>query len=176
MGDIDPKIIKRTQDALGKIIKKPPLTEKLLARPPFRFIHDVCASVGKQFLSKFKKLISSTGLMKGLFTSDELVVDNIKDKEGKLAFLKKIVEFVSVAQNKTFNIKIASIVSGKEPDRTNLLLQSLADIVSKGVSLVLLNSFLDKQCFLCGKSPREKTTRGWCAKNSRKEREEERFW
>ena len=39
------KIVKKTQDSLGKIIKKPPMTEKLLNKPPFRFLHDVMTSV-----------------------------------------------------------------------------------------------------------------------------------
>lgn len=39
--DMNPEIIKKTQESLGKFVKKPPLTEKLLRKPPFKFIHDV---------------------------------------------------------------------------------------------------------------------------------------
>jgi hypothetical protein len=38
---LDPEIIRKTQESLGKFVKKPPLTEKLLKKPPFKFIHDV---------------------------------------------------------------------------------------------------------------------------------------
>ena len=50
---VDPKMIKKTQDTLGKIIKKPPLTEKLLTKPPFRFLHDIITSVS---ISTFLKI------------------------------------------------------------------------------------------------------------------------
>lgn len=43
--EVNPAVIKRTQDTLGKYVKKPNLTEKLLKKPPFRFLHDVFSAV-----------------------------------------------------------------------------------------------------------------------------------
>lgn len=45
---VDQAVFQRTRDTLGKIIKKPPLTDKLLARPPFRYIHDVISEVSRE--------------------------------------------------------------------------------------------------------------------------------
>ena len=41
MGDEVPQWIQQTQQTLGTIVKKPRLTDNLLKRPPFRFLHDV---------------------------------------------------------------------------------------------------------------------------------------
>ena len=64
---MDPTVIKKTQDTLGKVIKKPPLTDKLLSKPPFRFLHDILTEV-----------IKNTGVLKGLYKTDELNSDNVK--------------------------------------------------------------------------------------------------
>ena len=42
---IDSAILKKTQDMLGQLIRKSVLTDKLLSKPPFRFVHDVITSV-----------------------------------------------------------------------------------------------------------------------------------
>lgn len=38
-------VIKATQISLGKYVKRPPLSEKLLKKPPFRFLHDIVSAV-----------------------------------------------------------------------------------------------------------------------------------
>lgn len=45
--ELDQEIIKATQNALGKYVKRPPLSEKLLKKPPFRFLHDIVTSVSQ---------------------------------------------------------------------------------------------------------------------------------
>ncbi|BHF73588.1 TRAF3-interacting protein 1 [Sparganum proliferum] len=109
MGDVDPRIIKRTQDTLGKIIKKPPLTEKLLSRPPFRFIHDICTS-----------LIRSTGIMKGLFTPEEMQADNVKEKEAKVQFLKKVLDFIAVVHTRINNAECVAKALSNTPESTEI--------------------------------------------------------
>ena len=73
-------VIKRTQEELGKYIKKPPLTEKLLSKPPFRFLHDVISAIMK----------SNPGVLDGLYTEDEMHSDNVKDRDGKIRYLEKV--------------------------------------------------------------------------------------
>ena len=45
MAELDLSIIRKTQDSLGKVIKKPQLTDALLSKPPFRFLYDIIISV-----------------------------------------------------------------------------------------------------------------------------------
>ena len=59
--------VKNTPHTLGKIVTRPALTEKLLKKPPFRFLHDVISVV-----------IKETGALKGLYNATEMKSDNIK--------------------------------------------------------------------------------------------------
>lgn len=45
MSELDLETIGKTQVTLGKVIQKPVLTEKLLKRPPFKFLHDIVVNV-----------------------------------------------------------------------------------------------------------------------------------
>ncbi|XP_066543925.1 TRAF3-interacting protein 1 isoform X7 [Amia ocellicauda] len=107
-------VVKKTQDTLGKVIKKPPLTEKLLNKPPFRYLHDI-----------FTEVIRTTGFMKGLFVEAEMKSDNVKDKDAKITFLQKVIDVVIMVTGEPLSVKPARIVAGHEPEKTNELLQAL---------------------------------------------------
>ncbi|XP_029559376.1 TRAF3-interacting protein 1 isoform X2 [Salmo trutta] len=108
-------VAKKTQDTLGKVIKKPPLTEKLLTKPPFRYLHDI-----------FSEVIRTTGFMKGLYLETEMKSDNVKDKDAKMAFLQKAMDVVMLVSGEPLSAKPARIVAGHEPEKTNELLQAIA--------------------------------------------------
>ncbi|KAG8195491.1 hypothetical protein JTE90_010795 [Oedothorax gibbosus] len=112
--EIDPAVIKKTQEILGNVIKKPALTEKSLKKPPFRFLHDIITNV-----------IKSSGFLKGLYTSEELQSDNVKDKESKIQFLQKAIDVLALVTNQPVNLKPSKVVAGHEPQKTNVFLQIL---------------------------------------------------
>lgn len=108
-------VAKKTQETLGKVIKKPPLTEKLLSKPPFRYLHDI-----------FSEVMRTTGFMKGLYVEAEMKSDNVKDKDSKIAFLQKAIDVVMLVSGEPLAAKPARIIAGHEPEKTNELLQVLA--------------------------------------------------
>ncbi|XP_062389741.1 TRAF3-interacting protein 1 isoform X2 [Sardina pilchardus] len=107
-------VVKKTQDTLGKVIKRPPLTEKLLNKPPFRYLHDILSEV-----------IRTTGFFKGLYIESEMKSDNVKEKDSKIAFLQKAIDVVMLVSGEPLSVKPARIVAGHEPEKTNELLQAI---------------------------------------------------
>ncbi|CAI9548603.1 unnamed protein product [Staurois parvus] len=107
-------VIRRTQDILGKVIRKPPLTDKLLGKPPFRYLHDILTEV-----------MRTTGFFKGLYTESELKSDNVKDKDSKISFLQKAIDVIVLVTGEPLSVKPARVVAGHEPERTNEFLQAL---------------------------------------------------
>ncbi|CAH0550770.1 unnamed protein product [Brassicogethes aeneus] len=119
-GEVSPEMIKKTQNTLGKFVKKPALTEKLLKKPPFRFLHDI-----------LKAVVKETGFLKDLYSEAELNSDNVKEKDSKIAFLNKLINAVKSITKTDLNVRSSKIVAGLEPSETNLLLQTIGQAIDK---------------------------------------------
>ncbi|XP_050068989.1 TRAF3-interacting protein 1 [Anopheles maculipalpis] len=122
--DLDATVLKRTQNTLGKFVKRPALTDKLLRKPPFRFLHDIVHAI-----------IREHGLLEGLYTADELNSDNIKDRDSKMAFLQKLIDVVKLTTDRELKVRPSKIVAGLEPERTNELLQALATALENKLNI-----------------------------------------
>ena len=103
-----------TAAMFSSLISKPKMTEKLLKKPPFRFIHDtIMATMG------------ATGYPQGLYTEQELDSKTVSDKESKIVFLQKTIDHVSQTIGETVDCKPNKIVAGQEAEKTNSFLQAL---------------------------------------------------
>lgn len=103
------------------LVRKPKLTDALLQRPPFRFLHDVISAVQ-----------AKTGFAQGLFTPQEANAKTITDKDSKVQYLNKIIQAVEAATDQTVAARPIKIVAGLEPENTNIFLQLLAKASQQG--------------------------------------------
>lgn len=79
--------MERVKSLMGELISKPKMTDKLLSKPPFRFLHDTISSV-----------VATTGFGEGLYFGSELDSGSIADKDSKIAYLTKIFQFVGICK------------------------------------------------------------------------------
>ncbi|NWT73120.1 MIPT3 protein, partial [Prunella himalayana] len=107
-------VSRQTRETLGQVIRKPPLTDALLSKPPFRYLHDLICEV-----------IRVTGFLRGLYTDFELKSDNVKDKDSKISFLQKAIDAVVMVTGEPLSVKPARVVAGHEPEKTNEFLQAI---------------------------------------------------
>ena len=95
VADVDGSI-EATAAAVSAIIKKPPMKEKFLTRPPFRFLHDVVMGI-----------INATGWQADLYEGEEKKSKGecFGDKPGKAAFFEKLIGVV----NKQLSIEVLAV-------------------------------------------------------------------
>lgn len=86
------KIIESVIIKIGNLIEKPKMTEKLLSKPPFRFLHDTISAI-----------ISATNFGAGLYTIKESDSTNVTEKQAKIDYLDKIINLVGIC--KVMNVK-----------------------------------------------------------------------
>jgi TRAF3-interacting protein 1 len=108
----DPELIATTKSLLDPIISKPKLADKLLGKPPFRFLHDV-----------FTNVSAATGFAAGLYGESEMSASSISGKGPKMAYLDKMILAVGIANGSAIDVRSGKIVAGLEPECTNVLLQ-----------------------------------------------------
>uniref|UniRef100_A0A2S2Q5A7 TRAF3-interacting protein 1 n=1 Tax=Sipha flava TaxID=143950 RepID=A0A2S2Q5A7_9HEMI len=109
------ELIKQVQSSLSKHINKPQLTEKLLNKPPFKFLHDIVTNV-----------ICSTGYLSDIFTNEEIISTNVTTKETKIKFLNKLIAAIQSTTTKTISARPSKIVAGLEVTKTLELLLAIA--------------------------------------------------
>lgn len=113
---------KPTADCFSQLFSKPKMTEKLLLRPPFRYIHDI-----------YTATMQATGFGEGLYSEEELDAKSIKDKDGKVNFLEKLIALVQLAAGEELPVKSSKVVAGQEPEATNIFLQYLFKVATSGI-------------------------------------------
>jgi TRAF3-interacting protein 1 len=84
-----------------QLFDKPKMTEKLLLKPPFRYLHDI-----------FLATMGATGFANGLFTEEELDSKANHDKDAKLTILAKMIQITEVMVGEKVEVKPAKIVAG----------------------------------------------------------------
>jgi len=86
-GETLDSLIAITKEKVQALFLKPKLTEKLLRKPPFRFLHDIITAVTK-----------ATGFGEGLYNETEMNSMLVIEKQAKIAYLDKIILLVGICK------------------------------------------------------------------------------
>jgi TRAF3-interacting protein 1 len=72
-----------TAQMFSSLFEKPKMSEKLLSKPPFKYIFDI-----------FTETMKSTGFAQGLYSEEEMNAQFYNDKDTKITYLKKMTDLV----------------------------------------------------------------------------------
>ena len=103
-----------TKTMYESLFSKPKMNEKLLTKPPFRYLHDI-----------FTATMAATKFGTGLFEGPELDAKSITDKEAKINFLVKLIQLTELVTGQQIDVKPSKIVAGQEAEKTNAFLQAM---------------------------------------------------
>lgn len=90
---------KKTEELFKSLIEKPKMSEKLLKKPPPKYIYDIVMNTMK-----------ATKFPNGLFTDEELDPKFFEaDARNKIEILQKIIDITKIVTNENFEIKSTNI-------------------------------------------------------------------
>ena len=125
-----------TGKMFSSLIQKPKMTEKLLKKPPPKYIYDIILNTMK-----------ATGFPKGLYTPEEEDHKYFEsDAHHKLDILQKAIDITKIVMNENFDIKCTNILKGEQPEKTNYFLQLFYKAATNGKdNTPLIQKYLEKK-------------------------------
>ena len=109
-----------TKTALKPIVTgpKPPLSTKLLTRPPFRYLQDLVNSISKT--TSFGQ-----GLFVGIPSGDD---PKVTTREYKVEYVRRLITCIGLGIGRALDCTASMVVAGSECEKTNRMLQHLAAV------------------------------------------------
>lgn len=108
---MDEEFISRAIRDLSALIDKPPLTEKLMSRPPFKYLFDIARSVS-----------AATGFP----SADLFERDDLSEREDRIVFMDALVGQIDGKLGMHIDINVKAVLAGKEVPNTLRMLSLLA--------------------------------------------------
>ncbi len=102
------------------------MTEKLLLKPPFRYLHNI-----------FTATMAATGYGQGLNDDAEMDAKSITEKDAKINWLFKIISLTELVVGEEIDFKPTKIVAGDEPDKMNYFLKQMFRAANSGIDTTL---------------------------------------